>query len=71
MRMRSVFTSIMGGDKFIAFFGQARLVKTASGGYELRGGTTDDHSAAREWISLFMHDAVLSQEPQLHPSRPG
>jgi hypothetical protein len=42
----------------IARFGQAKLVSRADGRVELRGGSNADRTEAREWISLFMHDAV-------------
>ena len=42
----------------IARFGQAKLVSRADGCLELRGGTDADRTEAREWISLFMHEAV-------------
>ena len=45
----------------IASFGQARLVSNASGRVELLGGSPADHAEAREWISLFLHNAVLHE----------
>jgi len=45
-------------SRLIAMFGQARLVATAGGQIELRGGTRADQAEAREWISLFMHEAA-------------
>jgi hypothetical protein len=45
----------------IAFFGQARLIRTVDFKYELRGGSHDDRIAAREWISLFFHDATVKE----------
>jgi hypothetical protein len=45
-------------DKVVASFGAARLVQTGEGYYELRGGSAEDHTLAKEWISLFMHEAV-------------
>ena len=45
----------------VAAFGQAKLIKTSDGKLELRGGTKDDIIAAREWISLFMHDEVIRE----------
>jgi len=42
----------------VARFGRAKLLSRADGLVELRGGTASDHTEAREWISLFMHDAV-------------
>ena len=43
----------------VARFGRARLLSRADGRVELRGGSTSDHTEAKEWVSLFMHDAVL------------
>ena len=45
-------------EKLIATFGRARLVSLSDGTVELRGGEPDDRTAAKEWISLFMHEAV-------------
>ena len=42
----------------LAVFGEARLVKLICGRLELRGGSAADQVAAKEWISLFKHDAV-------------
>ena len=44
----------------LAGFGDARLVKKPSGKFELRGGSPADRAEAREWCSLFMHDAVFA-----------
>jgi hypothetical protein len=43
----------------IATFGRARLMKKSESAFVLDGGSTDDHAEAREWISLFMHEAVI------------
>ena len=48
----------------LAVFGDARLVKLVCGRLELRGGTPNDRVAAKEWISLFMHEAVPRVVPQ-------
>ena len=45
--------------KVIARFGAAKLVRTPECGYELHGGTDADHAEAREWVSLFFHEAVI------------
>jgi hypothetical protein len=42
----------------VARFGRAMLLSRADGRVELRGGTDADRTEAKEWISLFMHDAV-------------
>ncbi len=44
-------------SELIATFGSARLVKKLSGKVELIGGTADDRAEAREWTSLFLHEA--------------
>ena len=44
----------------LAQFGDARLVKYLDGKIKLLGGSPDDRAAAREWCSLFLHEAILS-----------
>jgi hypothetical protein len=39
-------------------FGRADLVTVHNGRLELRGGTSADRTEAKEYISLFMHEAV-------------
>jgi hypothetical protein len=48
-------------SEVIAFFGQAKLVRTIDYKYELRGGTHDDRTSAREYISLFFHNAAVKE----------
>ena len=46
-------------DRIVELFFVAISDQLAKGGrVELRGGTDADLTEAREWISLFMHDAV-------------
>jgi hypothetical protein len=45
----------------ISSWGEAKLVKTLDGKYELRGGSKEDRQEAREWISMFMPDAVIRE----------
>ena len=45
-------------ERLITTFGQAELIVNPDGSTELRGGRIQDRSAAKEWISLFMHEAV-------------
>jgi hypothetical protein len=47
----------------VAYFGQARLIKFLDGKLELRGGSAHDHAEAREWMSLFWHEAVVRCVP--------
>jgi len=59
MRLRHLFPERHEGD-VIACFGDARLIKTLAGNWELEGGSQDDHREAMEWISLFTHEVVVS-----------
>lgn len=56
----------------LAMFGDARLVKHLNGKLELRGGTPADRIAAKEWCSLFMHNAAFdtsTNRVQFTPTR--
>ena len=59
-RMKNRIKHLIGAksERLITTFGQAKLVVTPDGSVELRGGHTQDQAAAKEWISLFMHEAV-------------
>ena len=43
----------------VEIFGHAQLIQYPDGRTELRGGSKDDRSEAKEWISLFMHEAIV------------
>ena len=45
--------------ELIATFGAARLVKAGTGRIKLIGGSPDDRRTAREWCSLFLHEAAI------------
>lgn len=38
----------------IAIFGEARIVRTLAGKFELRGGTEADQQAAQKWAKMFL-----------------
>ncbi|MBM3823913.1 MAG: hypothetical protein FJ404_13690 [Verrucomicrobia bacterium] len=61
--MRQLRRHLENSVETVATFGRARLVRAADGRLELRGGSEEDRARAREWISLFMHEAV----PKLMP----
>ena len=44
----------------VASWGGAKLVKYLDGGLELRGGSEEERGEAREWMSLFWHEAVVA-----------
>jgi hypothetical protein len=49
-----------GKVRIVATFGDTQLVRHVNGPYELCGGSASDRTAAREWISFFLHEAVVS-----------
>ena len=51
--------------ELIAGWGEAQLIRYLDGKVELRGGTKEDRIEAREWISLFWHEAVVGMAPHL------
>ena len=61
MNISSLLAEFKHEATVIATFGQARLVKTPEGKYELRGGSKEDRITAYEWISLFMHQVVVRE----------
>jgi len=62
MKLTTWFTGEEG--EVLAHFGQARLVKKLDGKLELVGGTDEDRTEAREWISMFFHEAIVSEVPR-------
>ena len=61
MRIRNFFPKFKSEGRVLAAFGEAKLVKYLDGKLELKGGSNSDRIAAREWISLFMHEAVARE----------
>jgi hypothetical protein len=61
MNLRNYFPPFKNESQLIATFGHAQLVKLLNGKLELRGGSKGDRLAAKEWISLFMHNAVVRE----------
>jgi hypothetical protein len=45
--------------KTLAKFGEAQLIQKPTGKIELIGGTAADRIAAKEWVSLFLHEATV------------
>ena len=58
MKIIHLFPEARPEGEVIAYFGTARLVKSVDGKYELVGGSASDRTEAKEWISLFFHEAV-------------
>ena len=45
----------------VAAWGEARLIGYLDGKSELRGGSEQDRAAAQEWMSMFWHEAVVTE----------
>ena len=43
----------------MASWGEAQLIKYLDGKLVLKGGSKEDRIATREWISMFLNDAVV------------
>ncbi len=61
MKLRNLFAGFGSEGELVAFFGQAKLVRRLDSRFELRGGSKEDRITAREWISLFLHEAVVTE----------
>lgn len=59
--MKNIFGMEERLETLVASFGAASLIRAKDGRFELRGGTHADHLEAREWVSLFQHEAVIRQ----------
>jgi len=46
-------------DKILTTFGKARLIRKPTGRIELIGGSAEDRIVAKEWVSLFLHEAIV------------
>lgn len=63
MKLNRLAWLLRDDGELIAGFGDARLVKKLSGKFELLGGSDADRTAAKEWCSLFLHEAVVACSP--------
>ena len=61
MRIRNLFPDFKDEGELIASWGAARLVKYLDGKLELKGGSKEDHGEAKEWLSMFWHEAVVRE----------
>jgi len=47
--------------RILLSWGNAKLIRTRGGKYELVGGSKSDLTSAREWISMFLLDEVIRE----------
>ena len=59
MKLETHDEKLARGAQVIARFGKAALIKDPNGSWQLKGGSAEDRLSAREWISLFLHEAVV------------
>ncbi len=45
----------------MASWGEAQLIKYLDGKLVLKGGSKEDRIAAREWMPMFLSDAVVRE----------
>ena len=73
MKLNYLTSFIRREGETIATFGEAQLVKQLDGKLELIGGSSESRTAAKEWVSLFLHEAVITvasnHEPRSSPLR--
>ncbi len=62
--IRTAFSPASGRLNLVRCFGQAALVSDALGRWKLLGGKSRDRQEAREWISLFCHEALVDTSAQ-------
>ena len=60
MRMR-FFPEFKDEGEVVASWGGAKLIRYLDGKLELKGGSKADRGEAREWISMFWHEAVVRE----------
>jgi len=60
MKLQSCDETQARGQEVIARFGKAALIRQPNGTWQVKGGSAEDRHSAREWISLFMHEAVVN-----------
>jgi hypothetical protein len=59
MMLNLLFCQVLPFDgEEITRFGEACLLRLASGRYELRGGSWRERQAVKEWASLFCQEAT-------------
>ena len=61
MRNRLFYPLFKDEGEVIASWGEAQLIKYLDGRLELKGGSKENRIEAREWISMFLNDAVVRE----------
>jgi hypothetical protein len=59
MKLKDFFPPFKAAGQVVARWGDSKLLRHLDGKMELRGGSREDRAQAREWLSLFWHEAVV------------
>jgi len=59
--MKAIILNPACAERRLARFGTAELIKRFTGEVELRGGNRDERQDARDWLSLFLHEAPCTE----------
>jgi hypothetical protein len=60
-RKSEYFPPFKDEGEVMASWGEARLINYLDGKLVLKGGSKEDRIAAREWISMFLNGAVVTE----------
>jgi hypothetical protein len=60
-RKSEYFPPFKDEGELIASWGEARLIKYLDGKLVLKGGSKENRMEAREWITMFLNDAVVRE----------
>jgi hypothetical protein len=69
MKTHHICTNIINMWKIINHFGNALLIQRTDGKHELVGGSDDDYTVAKEWVSLFAHEIVFKRSVKRRQQR--
>jgi hypothetical protein len=61
MRSRNLFPERTNEGEVLVSWGDAKLVKYIDGKLVLKGGSKEEKGEAREWLSMFWHEAVVGE----------
>jgi hypothetical protein len=61
MRTRNLFPERTNEGEVLVSWGDAKLVKFMDGKLVLKGGSKAEKGEAREWLSMFWHEAVVGE----------
>ena len=59
MNIRKFCHGLLQHSRISHRFGNAWLIQITGRKFKLIGGSEEDHTAAKEWVSLFAHDIVF------------